>query len=335
MKLHRVSIFAGLLTTAVLLVAGCKPPPEPAPPPKVIPAPEPVAPDLIAAAFPTLDDPFSGAIRQAMKEGAAAHGYEFLSVAADSDAARQRLQVREFIAREVKAIAIHPCGPTAIGAAIREAHVAGIPVFTFRLEGRDTGARIVSHIGANEVQGGRLAGEAMLEAIGESGGEILIIDARPEDSCVDRIRGFREVTGRFNASRPSSEASLHIAAEISGNGTLVNGFRTVSDALPRHPHIVGIFAAGDSAGLGAAAALEKAGKQDQATVIAFGGSQEARRAIRDGRIYASPSLSPEEIGRTTIDSIVQFLDGKKIPPHQWIDYRLYRLADAGNDPELK
>ena len=336
MKRLPILICTILLATTALVAPGCKPPRQaPPPPPKEKPVPEPVAPDLVAAAFSSLDGLFPTTLREAMQEEASTQGFALLTVSADSDAARQRQQIRDFIARRVEAIAVQPCGPTAIGEAIREANVAGIPVFTFHVECRSPGAEIVSHIGADEIQGGRLAGEAVIEAIGESGGEIILIDSRLGDSCLENIRGFRETIGKFNASRPTGEERLHIAAEIPGNGTREGGFRATADALPVHPHIIGIFAASDTAGLGAADALERAGRQDQVAVVALGNSQEAYRAIRDGKIYAAATLSPRKIGSLTIRSIAEYLDGKEIPTRQASPFTLYRKADAGKDPDLK
>ncbi|MCB1237062.1 MAG: substrate-binding domain-containing protein [Verrucomicrobiae bacterium] len=288
---------------------------------------------VVCATCLTLTNPFFKTIQEAMEDEAAKHGYEVLYVSGDFDAAKQSNQIKDFIVRKAAAIAINPCDSKAIGAAIKEANAAGIPVFTFDIKCQDPGAEVVSHIGTNNFQGGQLAGQAMIEALGESGGRIAILDFRAVESCLERVRGFKEVIDRFNASRP--EGKIEIVAELPGNGEKDKGFRTTEDALQAHPDLVGIFAINDPSGLGAVAALEKAGRQDQVTVIAFDGQLEGKQAIKDGKIHADPVQFPEQIGRRTIQSVVAYLAGEDVPPDQPIDSALYRKADALQDPELR
>jgi len=314
-----------------LLFSGCgKKPVEPTQSPE--PAPEKRG--LIAATCLTLTNPFFKTIQDAMEAEAALHGYDVLYLSGDNDVAKQRNQVKDFIVRGAAAIAINPCDSKAIGAAIKEANAAGIPVFTFDIKCQDPDAKVVSHLGTNNFQGGQLAAEALIEAIGESGGEVVVLDFPAVESCIERVRGFDEVIGRFNASRPPGEAKIEVVARLPGDGSKEKSLRAAEDALQAHPGIIGIFAINDPSGLGAVAALEKAGKQDQVTVIAFDGQPEGKQAIKDGKIYADPIQFPDKIGRETVKSIVAYLSGKDVPPDQPIDSALYRKADADKDPEL-
>ncbi len=333
----RFSWLPALLAAA--LFAGCgkkdgAPPPQEAA--KETPAAaEPESRGLIAATCLTLTNPFFKTIQEAMEEEAAKHGYEVVFLSGDYDVAKQRNQVKDFIVRGADAIAINPCDSKAIGAAIKEANDAGIPVFTFDIKCQDPDAEVVSHIGTNNHQGGQLAGEAMIEALGESGGEIIILDFKAVESCQERVKGFKEVIDRFNTSRPEGEAKLEIVAELPGDGNKEKSLRATEDALQAHPGIIGIFAINDPSGLGAVAALEKAGKQDQVTIIAFDGQPEGKQAIKDGKIYADPIQFPEKIGRQTVESIVAYLSGEEVPADQPIDSALYRKADAEQDPALR
>ncbi|MCB1086755.1 MAG: substrate-binding domain-containing protein [Verrucomicrobiae bacterium] len=299
------------------------------------PAPEPQSKGLIAATCLTLTNPFFKTIQDAMTDEAAKHGYEVLYLSGDNDVAKQRNQIKDFIVRGAAAIAINPCDSKAIGAAIKEANSAGIPVFTFDIKCQDPDAKVVSHIGTNNFQGGQLAAEALIEAIGESGGEVVVLDFPAVESCLERVRGFDEVIGRFNASRPAGEARIEVVARLPGDGNKEKSLRAAEDALQAHPNMIGIFAINDPSGLGAVAALEKAGKQDQVTVIAFDGQPEGKQAIKDGKIYADPIQFPDKIGRETVKSILAYLSGDEVPTDQPIHSALYRKADADQDPELK
>ncbi len=287
---------------------------------------------VIGATCMTLNNPFFKTIDEAMKAEAAKHGYDVIYLSGDEDVTKQLNQVQDFISKGVDAIAINPCESKAIGSAIKEANKAGIPVFTFDVKCQDPDAEVVSHIGTNNFQGGELAGQAMIEALGESGGEIMVLDFRSVESCLERVKGFKEVIGRFNASRP--EGKIKIVAELPGNGNREKGFDTTETALQAHPDIVGIFAINDPSALGAVSALEKAGKQDQITIVGFDGELEGKKAIRDGKIYADPIQFPKQIGIQTVQSIVSHLAGEVVPANQPIESKLYRKADAESDPEL-
>lgn len=327
--LHRSLLAAALLLSA----CGGKKPAEPARGPETPPPPP--SKGLIAATCLTLTNPFFKTIQDAMTDEASRHGYEVLYLSGDNDVAKQRNQIKDFIVRGAAAIAINPCDSKAIGAAIKEANAAGIPVFTFDIKCQDPEAEVVSHIGTNNFQGGQLAAEALIEAIGESGGEVLVLDFPAVESCLERVRGFDEVIGRFNASRPAGEPRIEVVARLPGDGNKEKSLRATEDALQAHPRLIGVFAINDPSGLGAVAALEKAGKQDQVTVIAFDGQPEGKQAIKDGKIYADPVQFPEKIGRETVRSILAYLSGEEVPADQPIDSALYRKADAERDPELK
>ena len=327
------------ITVALSFLAGCGEDPAPVdtgtPAPAPEPAPEPESQGLIAATCLTLTNPFFKTIQEAMEEEAAQHGYEVLFLSGDYDVAKQRNQIKDFVVRGADAIAINPCDSKAIGAAIKEANEAGIPVFTFDIKCQDQDAEVVSHIGTNNYQGGQLAGEAMIEALGESGGPIAVLDFRAVESCLERVRGFKDVVDRFNSSRPDGEAKLEIVAELPGDGNKEKSLRATEDLLQAHPNIVGIFAINDPSALGAVAALEKAGKQDQVAIIGFDGQPEGKQAIKDGKIYADPIQFPDQIGRQTVLSIVDYLSGNEVPADQPIDSALYRKSDADEDPDLQ
>ena len=75
----------------------------------------------------------------------------------------------------------------------RKANQAGVPVFTCDLKCVAEGADVQAHVGSDNLQGGRLAGEAMIEALGDSGGKVLVVHFPQANSCQLRVQGFKEV----------------------------------------------------------------------------------------------------------------------------------------------
>ena len=281
----------------------------------------------------TLRNPFFKVIGDNIEAEMKKQGYETIVTDGDNDIEQQRRQVQDFITRKVSAIVLCPTDALGIGPVIKEANAAGIPVFTADLACLDPEAEVVSHIATDNYSGGKEAGKAMIEALGEQGGKIIVLDFKKAESCLLRVKGFKEVIDEHNAGRDSGQ--IEIVAELPGEGHEDTGYQVTQDALQSHGDIVGIFAINDPSALGARVALEKAGKADQVKIIGFDGQEMGKEAIRDGKIYADPIQFPDQIGRMTAQTIVKYFDGEEVPKEQLIPTKLYRQEDAQNDPELQ
>jgi ribose transport system substrate-binding protein len=295
--------------------------------------PRPGSKGTVGVSVLTLTNPFFKVIGDNITAELAKANYDTVVVSGEFDVATQQRQVRDFIVAKVSAIVLCPCDSQQIGAVIKEANDAGIPVFTADLACLAPGAKVVSHIATDNLGGGRLAGEAMIEALGEAGGKIAILDFAAAESCMLRVKGFREVIDKYNAKQTSGQ--IEIVTQLEGGGARDIGAKAAEDAFTAHPDLAGIFAINDPSALGARAALERAGKAEQVKIIGFDGQKEGKEAIRDGKIYADPIQYPDVIGQKTAQSILAYFEGENVPPEQLIPTALYRQADAKGDPELK
>lgn len=318
----------GLLILAAATLAGCT---SSSPPAAAGPAPG--SKGTVGVSVLTLTNPFFKVIGDNITAELEKAGYETIVVSGEKDVAAQQRQVRDFIVKKVSAIVLCPCESRAIGPVIEEANRAGIPVFTADIACLAPNAKVVSHIATDNLGGGRLAAEAMIEALGEAGGKVAILDFRAAESCLLRVQGFKEVLDKHNAGRTSGQ--IEIVAELPGEGAQDRGYAAAEDALTANPDIVGIFAINDPSALGARQALEKAGKADQVKIIGFDGQKDGKEAIRDGKIYADPIQYPDRIGIQTAQSILAYFAGEEPEAVQLIPTALYRQADGLNDPELK
>jgi ribose transport system substrate-binding protein len=91
----------------------------------------------------TMTNPFFKEIVDTITEEAKKNGMEVVAVSGEFDPARQYGQVKEFIVKKVSAIVLTPCDSKSVGAAIKEANAAGIPVFTADIASIDPGAKVV------------------------------------------------------------------------------------------------------------------------------------------------------------------------------------------------
>lgn len=286
----------------------------------------------IGVSLLTLDNPFFKVIGDSISAEAGKHGYETIVVSGDKDVAKQSNQIKDFIVKRVSAIVLSPCDSKSIVPVIQEANAAGIPVFTVDIPCNEPGVKIVTQIATDNHGGGKEAGVAMIEALGEAGGKIAVLHFKQAESCQLRVKGFTEV---INAHNESGKARIEIVTELESGGAKDVGFKAAEDALQAHADLRGIFAINDPAALGARAALEKAGRENQVMIIGFDGQPEGRQAIKDGKIYADPVQFPEKMGVQMVDAIIRHSKGEELPPQMLIPTSLFRKADADKDPELK
>lgn len=311
------------------LLAGCgseAAEPQPALSPEAVSEP-PVA--TLGVSVLTLTHPFFLNLIEGLEYEAGRRGLAVELVSCEFDVARQQNQIADFIVRGVDALLLSPCDSKSVGTSIRAANEAGIPVFTFDIASLADVGEVVTHVGIDNMQGGRLAAEAALEALGGEG-QIAIIDHPEVESVIQRTRGFREVI----AQARDDGADVQIVSVLPGGGAQDKSFRAAEDLLQAHPDLDLIFGINDETALGAVAAIERAGRSGTVQVIGFGGKQEAREAVRDGRLYADVITHPRRIGELIVEAVDGYMRGEAIPTQRLIPTQLYTRADAAADTTL-
>jgi ribose transport system substrate-binding protein len=203
----------------------------------------------------TMNNPFFKEIADTLIDEASKQGYAVFVVDGANDVSTQQNQVKDFLAKGVSAIVLCPRDSIAIGPAIKEANDKEVPVFTADLACQAKGVRVVCHIATDNYAGGILAADAMIEALGESGGKIAVLDFKAAESCILRVNGFKKQLEAHNAKNP--QARITIVTELPCDGSKDLGYKSAQDALQADADLAGIFAINDPAALGVVAALEK------------------------------------------------------------------------------
>jgi len=272
-----------------------------------------------------LTNPFFKLIGNVMKEEAAKYGYEVIGLSGNLDPARQNNQLSDFVAQGYDAIFLNPVDSKSASEGVKKAYAAGIPVFTFDVQVTDEEAKtkIFSHIGSDNYQGGRLAGESMMKVTDDKG-QIAILSFPEITSCILRVDGFRDFL-RENNSR------LKIVTELSGKGNRNDGYSVTTDILQAHPNVVGIFAINDPSALGAFAAVQKAGKTDQITVVGFDASPAGKQAVFEKKLYDSPQQFPRKMAAGTVRAFIDYLEGKELLKNNFIPCAHYYYEDSVHD----
>lgn len=272
-----------------------------------------------------LGNPFFTLIANVMEEEAKKYGYKVLARGANKDPAIQNEQIADFVAQECDAIFLNPVDSKAVGQAVKKAHEAGIPVFTFDVQVSADEAKdlIISHIGSDNYQGGLLAGESMMKATGDKG-EIAIIGFPAVTSCILRVDGFKDYLKDHNSK-------LKIVKELSGKGDRAEGLNVATDILQGNPDIVGIFAINDPSALGAYAAISSEGKLDQVTIVAFDASPAGKQGVFEKKLFDTPQQFPRRMAKGTVEAFIKHLEGKKVQKINFIRCEHYYYEDSVKD----
>jgi ribose transport system substrate-binding protein len=261
-------------------------------------------PKVIGVSLLNLQHEFYQDLRQGMLNGAKKHGYELKILSADFDPGIQANHIRDFIVQKVDAMVICPCDSKTVGTSIEEANKTDIPVFTADIKNDSPQGKVVAHIASNNYQGGVLAADLINEALGGKGNVALITHPGVE-SCTERIRGFKD--------RIKTYPAIKIVEELSAEGQRDRALDVARDILTKHPDLDGIFGINDDSALGALAAVEAAGKAATVKIVGYDATQEAKRRIREGKIYADVIQYPELMGETTLDIIHEHFAFQSIP----------------------
>ena len=218
---------------------------------------------------------------------------------ASDDSATQANQLANAAATGAGAVIVNPTDSDAMAPAVKQLTDAKIPVVA--VDRAVNNAEVSSYIASDNVGGGKQAAKALSEAIhGE--GEILVLQGKTGSSASrERGQGFDEGL--------KDSPNIKVVAKQTAEFERVKGLDVTTNLLQAHPNVKAIFAENDEMALGAVEALgSKAGKDVK--VIGFDGAEDALKAIKDGRMYASIAQQPVKMAEQAVIEASKLLKGE-------------------------
>jgi ribose transport system substrate-binding protein len=258
---------------------------------------------VIGVTLLTQTHDFYKELEDAMRKEASARGLELIVTSCEMDPAKQASQLEDFVAQRVAAIIAAPCDSDAIGPNLKDAETAGIPVFTVDIAARS--GKIVSHVASDNVQGGRLAAQALARYLNGQG-KVLVIDHPTVASVQDRLKGFEE--------EMKKTPGIGVVGRPAADGQRAKAMAVMEDMLQAHRDLKGVFGINDDSALGALSVLEAAGRKD-IVIVGFDATPEAQKAIlRGSALKADVAQHPRAIGQKVIEMVARSLAGESVPP---------------------
>ena len=261
----------------------------------------------------TLNNPFFVTLRDGAQAEADARGQELIVVDAQDDPAREATNIEDLIQRGVSALLINPTDADAIVPSVQKANEAGIPVFT--VDRGAGGGTIISHISSDNVAGGAEAAKFLCEAL-EGAGKVVELEGIAGTSAArDRGQGFNDYM--------SQECTgVEIVARQTANFNRAEGLTVYENILQAQPEIDGTFAHNDEMILGAIEAAEAAGRAELIIFVGFDAVDDAKQAVRDGKLAATVAQQPALMGQLGVDVAVRYLSGEQVEGYIPVDLSL-------------
>jgi ribose transport system substrate-binding protein len=228
------------------------------------------------------------------------------------DVEKQMQIVENLIQKKVDAICLAPSGSRELVPAVVKANRAGIPVIILdtRIEPaalREAGGRVVTFIGSDNFEGGRVAGTHIVGML-KGSGKVAILEGIPGHETGDARRsGFHAVVDQATG--------IKVVASQTANWERDQGFNVFQNMLQAHPDVQALFACNDLMGLGAIEAIAAAGKTGRIFVVGFDAVKDARDAIRQGSMAASVAQHPDDMGRLGVESAYHVIRGESVPDY--------------------
>jgi ABC-type sugar transport system substrate-binding protein len=263
----------------------------------------------IAFSVPGLNFPFFVHMMNLAEQHAAELGVEFIPLDGQQQGApsstKQTADLEAMIAQGISGLVISPNDAAALAPAIQAVIDAGIPVVTVD-RNVEEGVPTLAHVGADNVEGGRIQGRYLIEILPD-GGEIFELQGQPGASAaIERHAGLEEVLAEQDA--------IEVIVSQTANFTRVDALSVVESSLASNPEPDAIVCANDEMAFGSAEAAQASGLD--IPIIGFDALPEALLAIQEGSLAATIEQFPGGQARGAIDILVAFLrDGAEPAEH--------------------
>ncbi len=253
----------------------------------------------ITFALSTQANPFFVQMRESAQKKADELGLAINFQDASDDSATQANQLANAAASGTGVVIINPTDSDAMASAVQQLTDAKIPVVA--VDRAVNNADIASYIASDNETGGKQAAKTLSDAINGEG-EILVLQGKTGSSASrERGKGFDEGL--------KDSPNIKVAAKQTAEFERAKGLDVTTNLLQAHPNVKAIFAENDEMALGAIEALgNKAGKDVK--VIGFDGAEDALKAIKDGRMYASIAQQPVKMAEQAVIEASKLLKGE-------------------------
>jgi ABC-type sugar transport system substrate-binding protein len=262
-----------------------------------------------AAVIKGLDNPFFQQMEQGIDAGASDAGVDVEVQAATSitDTSGQADKLNAMAQQGYDCYVVNPISGTNLIQGLAQVAAGDTPVVNIDSPvDSDAAAKaelqVETYIGTDNVEAGKLGGEAMVEALGGSGKVALIGGISGDTTSAARLEGFKQGAG-----------DLDVVQTVAADWDRQIAQTKATDILSANPDLEGFFSANDDMALGIARAVANAGRAGEISIIGVDGIEDALKAVQAGDMYATVAQYPYAIGEMGVQACEMAAAGETLP----------------------
>ena len=264
----------------------------------------------LAMIFKVTSEEFYQKMQQGAAEKAEELGYEidFYGCNSADDVEGQLTLLENCISKGYAAIGLCPMSVENCNNAIVEATEKGIHVVDIddplNWDGlKQLGGAIYGYVGADNLEYGQLGAQYVVDALGENGGKVAIIEGKSGIPASENRRdGAKEV---FEA------AGYEVVDSQPADWERTKAFDLATNFITKYPDLKAIFVANAIMGLGAQEAVEKSGLDIMVTAV--NDDAEALESIKNGEMVATVAQPAVDMGAEAVRLMVEALESGAEP----------------------
>ncbi|WP_395752093.1 sugar ABC transporter substrate-binding protein [Prosthecobacter sp.] len=269
----------------------------------------------VALVMKSLANEFFQTMAEGAKKHQAAHAgdYELLvnGIKNETDLSEQVGLVDQMVSQGVQAIVIAPADSKALVTVLNRAKSAGVLVINIdnKLDA-DTLQKAglsIPFVGPDNRAGAKAVAEVLAKKL-KAGDEVAIIEG-----VTTAFNGQQRKAGFEDAM---NAAGMKVVASQSGQWEMEKANAVAAGILAANPNVKALLCANDNMALGAAAAVQSAGKTGQVQIIGFDNIAALKPLLADGRVLATCDQHGDQLAVFGIEAALKILKDKTTPADQ-------------------
>lgn len=243
--------------------------------------------ERIGLVISTQNNPFFVTLKEGAEAKAKELGHDLIVLDSQDNPAKELGNVEDLLVKGVDVLLINPTDSDAVVSSVKAANRSKIPVVT--LDRAANGGNVVSHVASDNVLGGEMAGNFIVEKLGGKG-KVVELEGIPGTTAArDRGTGFNK----------AAAGKLEVVAKQAADFDRTKGLNVMENILQAQPEIQAVFAHNDEMALGALKAIEASGRD--IFVVGFDATDDAVAAVKERKLAATVAQKPAEIGAIGVE----------------------------------
>jgi ribose transport system substrate-binding protein len=240
---------------------------------------------------------------QAIKTTIEAAGGKVIIVDSQNKIDKQVSDIEDLLAQHINYLIINPVDEAGIVPAVEAANKANVPVIT--VDRSSAGGVVAVKVGSDNYQAGYDAGSYIAKHF-DGKGDVAQLEGQVGTSVMrERSQGFKDAIAKY--------PGMKIVFDEATNWDTATAVADTEDMLSRFPDVEGIWCHADAIAVGAAQAVDKAGKTGQVIIVGMGMYGGGPEAIKAGKMAASWEMYSEKLGQAAGQAVVDLHAGKQVP----------------------